>query len=143
MSSPIDNSWPSPPCANINSLEKRKFQEDGDGDVAVNVIFNPNPDSPESLNVPLQNVLIKRVAIALANTEQSYIIPAGTRAYTLRNESLVAPIKWTFTATESGTQYRTLYPGESVEKDGLYLVSKTLYFQSSNAGDIIEIETWT
>lgn len=143
MSSPIDNTWPNPPCANLPTLEKRKFQEDADGDVAVNVICNPDPENPQNTNAPLQNVLIKRVAIAIANTEQSYVIPDGTRAYTLRNESKKDVIQWTFTATESGTQYRTLYPGESVEKDGLYLLTKTLYFQSAGAGDILEIETWT
>lgn len=47
MSSPIDNTWPSPPCANNNSLEKRKFQEDSNANVAVNVIVS---DDNSALN---------------------------------------------------------------------------------------------
>jgi len=136
MSSPIDNTWPHAPCANINTLEKRKFQEDANGDVCVNVCADIKT------SVYQQNQTIKRIAIATANVEQSYVIPDNTKGYTIRNDGN-GLMKWTFTATESGTQYRTLYPGELVEKSEVFLVSKSLYFQGSKAGDIIEIETWT
>ena len=41
MSSPIDNSWPSPPCGNINELIRRSHQEDAAGNVCVNVCIAP------------------------------------------------------------------------------------------------------
>ena len=136
MSSPIDNSWPNPPCANINTLEKRKFQEDSNGDVCVNVCMEEKPSNR------LQNVTIQRESIAVANTEQSFVFPDGVKSFTLRNDGN-GLMKWTFTATESGTTDRTLYAGELYEKEHIYLTSKTLYFQSSKAGDIMEIEFWT
>jgi len=40
MSSPIDNTWPNPPCASLSTLEQRKFQEDANGDVCVNVCIS-------------------------------------------------------------------------------------------------------
>lgn len=100
---------------------------------AFSVIATPDPVTSQTIG---------NETVALANTEQSYVFPTNTRRFRLFNRG-PAEIKWTFTATESGTKYVTLYPNTHygwVEIDSS--TSYTLYFQSPSLNTIIEIDTW-
>ncbi len=86
---------------------------------------------------------LTREVIAVANTEQSYALPTSTKSYTIYNDgSTIAKIA--FAVGESATDYRTLYPGCHICRDGIASTAAlTVYFQTAKVGDTIEFETWT
>lgn len=91
---------------------------------------------------PVDTQTIANETVSLANSEQSYAFPSGTRRFRLFNRG-PGLIKWTFVSTESGTNYVSLYPETHygwMELDST--TSRTLYFQSPSANTIIEIDTW-
>ena len=75
-----------------------------------------------------------------ANTEESFVIPAGTKAVMFKSRG-VTKLKYSFQSGESGTNYVTLRAGSvhyqtsmSVAAPGL-----TVYIQSPKIGEIVEI----
>ena len=76
----------------------------------------------------------------LANTEYSQIIPDNTGRITIgaRNN---AKLQIAYSPSTS-TQFLTVWPGNIYEVNGVKLVGKTLYFQSTKPNTIIEIEAW-
>ena len=91
---------------------------------------------------PVTSNTIANETVAVANTEQSYAFPSGTRRFRLFNRGS-GIIKFTFTATESGTKYVSLYPDTHygwMEIDSA--TSFTVYFQSTIVNAVLEIDTW-
>ncbi len=77
--------------------------------------------------------------IPTANIEQSYTMPAGTRAFNLR---LRENGKLSLRHLMSG-DYREIPPGNTyVSQVYPDPTSITIYFKSSKDADILEIETW-
>jgi hypothetical protein len=76
----------------------------------------------------------------LANTEYSQVIPDNTGRITVaaRNN---AKLQIAYSPS-TGTQFLTVWPGNIYEVNGIKLVGKTLYFQSTKANTILEIEAW-
>lgn len=100
---------------------------------AFSVVATPDPITTQT---------IANETVALADTEQSYAFPTATKRFRLYNRGPDV-IKWTFVATESGTNYVSLYPHTHygwIDLDTS--TSYTLYFQSPSANTIIEIDTW-
>lgn len=93
------------------------------------------------VNNQITTAAIANEAIAIANTEQSYTMPTGTKLFLLYNRGS-GLIKYTYTATESGTKYRSLYPHNSILIENI-ASAPTLYFQGENVGDILEVESWS
>jgi len=79
--------------------------------------------------------------IALANTEQSLVLPASIAGYLIRVRGPVAELKLTHVATESGTKYMTV-PKKATHVDDHSYSGATLYFQSPTVGAIVEIVAW-
>jgi len=80
--------------------------------------------------------------IAVANTEQSYILPANTRWFSIVNQT-VPVLKVAYVSGESGTTYREIPRGCSTIHPSLdSTASVVLYFQSTTAGGRLEIESW-
>ena len=85
---------------------------------------------------------IANTAMAAANTEYSYDIPAGTKRFEIKLRALNAQLKLAFVSGESGTTYITIpYGGNYVEND-VKAGPITLYFQSTVAAQVAEIKTW-
>lgn len=81
--------------------------------------------------------------IAIANTEQSYAVPANTKQVEVVNFGS-ADLKLAYAAGESGTNYRTIPCGAGIKLPSLdSSASITLYFQSAAVGGRVEIESWT
>lgn len=79
----------------------------------------------------------------LADVEYSYSLPSGTRQFTVKVLG-DSKVKYSFTASESGTLYDVLYPG-AVYKE-MYVnpsSSLTLYFQTSKDNETLVITSWT
>lgn len=86
---------------------------------------------------------IQNVSLAVAGTEYSITIPTASVSYAIRTRNC-SKLQLAFTATESSTKYITIWPGETYGEEGLTsTASITLYVQSSTAGEVLEVWTWT
>lgn len=83
---------------------------------------------------------IYNVSIAVANTEQSQALPATIVGYLIRTRG-ESELKLSHVVTESGTKFLTV-PGCSTYEDLHTYNNLTLYFQSPQVGDTVEIVAW-
>lgn len=80
------------------------------------------------------------VVIALANTEQSYTFPANTKQFRIFNDGKYLA-KVSYQATESGTNYYPVYPGDEYKVYGISAPSITIYVQSTGTNNL-RLEYW-
>ena len=87
---------------------------------------------------------VSNLTLTDADTEYSFPIPAGTRRLRVRNRELNNPIRISFTEGETadGQEYFTLQYGEIIEVNAKMGGSKIYLASKSQAGEVIEIETW-
>lgn len=86
---------------------------------------------------------LQNVTLAVANTEYSVAIPTASVAFSIRTRQC-SKIQLAYVATESGTKYITIWPGETYVEEGLTsTASITLYVQSPKAGEVLEVWSWT
>lgn len=83
------------------------------------------------------NTSIYNVTITNANTEQSQALPSNTKQFLIRSRSN-SNLRLAYASGETTSQWLSI-PGGSCYKDENYYTSQTLYFQSDQAGDIVEI----
>jgi hypothetical protein len=101
-----------------------------------------NPDGSINVNInPSTTPSITNIAVPAANTEQSHTFPANTKKIKIRARGN-SIIKYSFNSGQSGTNYITIFPGNTYEETDLKLTSVTVYFQLTKAGDIVEILSW-
>lgn len=79
--------------------------------------------------------------IALADTEQSLVMPTNILGYLIRTRG-IGELKLTHASGESGTKYVTIPGGASFSNDKAF-ESITLYFQSPSIGEIVEVVAWS
>lgn len=91
---------------------------------------------------PAGTPTIYNVTCTLANTEYSQALPANTKRFTVMNKGNNAATTWKmyFASAAAATMDFPGNMGYSEEK--LLLAAQTLYFKSSNAGDVIQILAW-
>lgn len=77
-----------------------------------------------------------------ADVEVSQALGATTKQLLIRCRTR-ATLKYTFTATESGSKFITISPGAVRSITDLGLTSGTIYFQADKASVVVEIEEWT
>jgi hypothetical protein len=80
---------------------------------------------------------IFNIALGPINTEQSQALPADTKGFLIKSRGS-AVLKLSFAVGESGTDYVTI-PKNGVYHDEFTTASLTLYFQSPQTGDVVEI----
>ncbi len=87
---------------------------------------------------------IYNITLTASNTEYSQALPAGTRMYTFQNRNY-NKLRWSFTTGKVATPtapYSELKSGAAQSEIDVNLTSKTLYFASSTAGDIVDLLVW-
>lgn len=90
----------------------------------------------------ISSPVINNISIAVANTEQSFVIPATAKKVFFQMEG-TSRLQYSFTSGQSGTNYITLHPGVGFEIENLELSSSlTLYYQATSAGDTLQILYW-
>jgi len=85
------------------------------------------------------------ITCTLADTEYSQALPANTKAFVFQNREY-NPFRWSFTTGKVATPtapYNQAKIGQTISGTDVDLSSKTLYFASSSAGDVIELTVWT
>lgn len=89
-------------------------------------------------NDPASNVKITNITILVANTEMSYVLSDNLKNLWIATRGFDT-IKYTFTATESGTTFITLKKGTAHEITDINFTGKTFYFQGPRVGTIVEL----
>jgi hypothetical protein len=112
--------------------------KDSDGDE-----LDIQPDGSINVNVnPATTPLIANSVAILVNTEYSYAFPANTKRFNVRARGN-AKLQIAFTSGQSGSLFKTIFPGSIYEEIDVKLTGITIYFQSNKAGETIEITSWT
>lgn len=88
------------------------------------------------------NPTVTNITIAVANTEQTVVLPADTKRYLIQVLS-VGTLKVAYGVGLSGTNYLELPKGCFSSEDEINISSLTLYVQSPTTGVVARIETWT
>lgn len=89
------------------------------------------------LGISNTTTTIINASIALANTEVSQILPVNTKKFSFRSRSK-GTIKLAYNVGETSTDYITVTPGNTYSDTNFYN-AQTIYFQSTKAGDTLEI----
>lgn len=87
---------------------------------------------------------ITNTTIALANTEETFSLPAGTKRFLLKTRTPNVKMQLSYVSGQSGTTYLTILPGTYYLEDGVDAgASLTLYIQSNKDSTVVELLSWT
>jgi len=101
----------------------------------VNILQSVSPGTTNTVTTIVHEDIIA------ANTEQSYALPANCTRFILRSQN-TKELKIAYVSGgTSSDKYLTIKRGNTYEDDSFYL-AQTIYFQSPDADDIIEIATF-
>ena len=81
------------------------------------------------------------ITSATPDTETSVAL-AAVKRFRITNRGN-AVLKYSFLATESGTNYASLYPNGTIEEEGILSANVTIYMQSPNPSQRVELVSWT
>lgn len=87
--------------------------------------------------------VITNLSLATADFEYSHTFPLNTRKFSIKPRSVSATIKLAYSSGESGTNYITVPPGGYWEDLIGVTSNRTIYIQSSTAGTVAEIVSWS
>lgn len=111
---------------------------DGTNILGVNADGSINVNTSGATNT---TTTILNVSVPLAGTEVSQLLPANTKGFVLRARGK-GKLQIAFASGQSGTTFLTVPPGANYKDENFYS-SQTLYFQSSKAGETVEIIAYT
>lgn len=90
-----------------------------------------------------KNVAITVIDMPLAATEYSYTFPTGTKQYILKLRTATSVLKTAYISGDSLINWFTVPPGCYMSDDNLSSpVGMTIYFNSPDPGQVIEIKVW-
>lgn len=136
-----------PPAAITGFATSAKQLADGHNVAVLNMIpaVETGLATSANQNIPATTEAEYNITCTNVNTEYSQALPANTRSFEFQNRSGNA-LRWSFTTGKVATPtapYNTLKAGGVEFKEGVNLTSKTLYFASATAGDIVELVVYT
>ena len=100
-------------------------------------LISPSTNIKELL---AKDPLVQNVVATLANTEYSFTFPNNIKRFRIKART-GSIVKISYTITESGTIFETIWPGSSLNDTNIE-GGFTIYFQTSKANEILEITTW-
>lgn len=108
--------------------------------------FAPSGSSNVTLSgglAPVSSPTIYNVALTLAGTEYSLVIPAGTKRITVRNRNNYLT-RLAYAPGGTSATWLTIDPGADYSEVDLAVSSLTVYLQApSAAGTVVEVTTWS
>lgn len=96
------------------------------------------------VGIPIQGATtptIQNTTLTVAGDEYPVAIPDGTKFFTIKARG-TEKLQYAYVASESGTNYITIWPGDERLIKNLSTSALTIYVQSSTAGAVVEIESW-
>jgi hypothetical protein len=102
----------------------------------------PNPVSAADTQViVVSSPTLYNTVITLANTEQAVVLSPGPRKFYLNSRGS-SELKLAFVAGGTSVAYKLIRIGVLYESPALTGGALTLYIQSNQAGETVEIESW-
>lgn len=90
-----------------------------------------------------KNPQVKNVAVPTANTEVTYVLPAGTKRFSIKLRT-PARLQLAYAVGTSGTEYLTIPYGVKYWEDGIdSTTTVTLYFQANVGSNVAELVIWS
>ena len=83
-------------------------------------------------------VKIFNVNLTLADTEVSFKFPTDTRSFMIQNRGSF-DVKISDESGQSGTKFFTLFTDSTIDEKNLKFDNETLFFQSAEAAQVLEI----
>ena len=124
----------------------RRVKVDGSGNLIVGSSALPTGAATSANQQPPSTTpTIYNVTLTSANTEYSQALPANTREFRFMCRTLF-DVRFAYTTGKVATPtapYMTLGAGLNYFSDYNNLSSQTLYFASSTAGVVVELEVFT
>jgi glucose dehydrogenase len=121
----------------IHALDTSIHHGDGSEIDSTNPLFvdtSITASSPTTYNV----------SAAIAGTEYSQVIPAGTKRFMAKVRSGDARMQFAYVSGQSGTNYTTVRVGCFYEEINLNLTASiTFYFQTNKATQTLEMLVWS
>lgn len=135
-------------------IQNQSFDEDFNVLVTENLVYNPQtgtldrmvqPATSANQQPPVTTPIVYNITLTNANTEYSQALPDNTRELRFRcRTSDDIRFAWEPGKVAAPTSpYLTLPAGSDYWSDWNNLSGKTLYFASSTAGVVVELEVWT
>lgn len=90
---------------------------------------------------PVSTPTLFNDTLVSANTEQSYVIPTGTKRVSVKARGQYS-LKLSYITGQSGTTYVMIPAGAEYTEVDLVVTALTAYYQSPTAGVVVEILTW-
>lgn len=108
--------------------------------------FAPGGSGAVSLNVSGTGLVktqpgVLNIPILLANTEYAINLPANTVSF-LVSTRRASRLQLSYIAGQSAAIYLTIHPGSCYSESDLVPQSRQLFFQSTTAGDTVEVLYW-
>ena len=97
------------------------------------------------MSYPVETPTVYNVTLTSADTEYSQLLPSSTRELRFRCRTNY-DVRFAFVADKVATPvapYLTLPAGCDYRSDENDLTGTTMYFASSQAGVVVELEVWT
>lgn len=116
----------------------------------VGLVIAGNPAMPVSDINPLpvtssapaaSTPTITNIVVPSANVEVSHSFQPNVRKFSIRARNN-ARMQFAFNATESSTNFITLFSGSTYTEDGINLTAGVLYFQLNSAPGTVEVLEW-
>ncbi len=98
--------------------------------------------SPDDSALVVVNPTITNVTLAFADTESAIALPANTKRFILQARGN-SQLQVAYAVGQSGINYWTVYPGGSMIEEDINRPATTIYVQSSKAGEVIEVKSWS
>lgn len=98
--------------------------------------------SNTSVETGATNPLVINIVLT-ANVESSYALPANTRQYVGKLRSGTSIMHLSFVSGTSNTIYWTVGKGNYFADSGTLVTGLSLYFQTPDAGQTLELLVWT
>ncbi len=107
-------------------------------------VFNTSQVGASNVNIGgVTTPDIINFSLTLANTEYTINLPAGTQRFQIKSRGTHI-LKLSYTLNQSGTVYLSIYPGDCYQEFGIDASSSlTVYMQSTGAGEVVEIISWS
>ncbi len=94
---------------------------------------------------PVERTVVYNITLTVADTEYSQQLPSSTREIRFRARTIF-DVRYSFDDGQVATPsapYLTLPAGSDYFSDNNDLTADTIYFASSQAGVVVEVEVWT
>lgn len=109
-------------------------------------VFTPSGGAPSGApgeTNTVTNPTIFNLDLPIVNTEDSYILPAGTKQFLVQVRNSNAKLQLAYISGDSSLNFLTIKPNNWYSMDGLdATASVTLYIQSNLANTVVEITSW-